>query len=66
MSKNISICIECESEYFTKSSKMNGLCVECSHQLYDYKNCAHEFNNGRCTKCYWNGNTSEYIKNRQS
>ena len=65
MKNDISICTECESEYFTRSSKMIGLCVECSHQLYKYENCEHEFENDRCVKCYWNGNVSEYLKKRK-
>ncbi|THU38123.1 hypothetical protein FAM09_15680 [Niastella caeni] len=35
--------------------------------LFGYKNCEHEFDNGRCIKCFWNGKESEYIhklKNR--
>lgn len=65
MSKEISNCTECESEYYSESSKMVGLCAECSYQLYDYKNCDHEFKNDRCVKCYWNGNVSEYLKSKK-
>ena len=55
-------CVECKSEYFVKSSKMPELCPECSHHLYGYENCEHQFTNGRCVKCYWNGSKSEYLK----
>ena len=58
------ICTECESEYFTKSSKMSNLCPDCAHRLYGYDNCYHEFENGRCKKCHWNGKTSEYLEKK--
>jgi len=58
---SIKICEECKSEFYEKSSQMKNLCPECAHQLYGYKNCKHEFNNHRCLKCYWNGNSSDYI-----
>ena len=64
MNKKISKCSECESEYFVERSEMTGLCPECSHQLYEYKNCEHEFKDGRCIKCFWNGNKSEYLKRK--
>ncbi|NOU59623.1 hypothetical protein ELS83_07310 [Marinifilum sp. JC070] len=57
-------CNECESEYFEDSSEMMGLCPNCSHILYGYPNCKHEFENGNCIKCSWNGSKSEYIKNK--
>lgn len=60
------ICDECGSTYFLDASKMGKLCPECSHILYGYENCHHLFENGRCTKCYWNGNTSRYLDNRKS
>lgn len=63
MNKKLKICIECESEYFADTSKMEELCPECSHILYDYENCNHIFKNGRCIYCYWNGNKSEFVKN---
>ncbi len=62
MEKEIITCSECESEFFKDSSKMEGLCPECSHVLYDYENCEHEFVNDRCIKCNWNGRSSDYIK----
>ena len=65
MSHKVGICSECESEFYTHSSKMIELCPECAHKLYGYKNCSHEFENGRCIKCYWNGNTSEYLNDHQ-
>jgi predicted RNA-binding Zn-ribbon protein involved in translation (DUF1610 family) len=58
--KNISICDECGSEYYTETSKMSSLCPNCSHILYGYINCSHDFENGRCLKCFWNGATSGF------
>jgi predicted RNA-binding Zn-ribbon protein involved in translation (DUF1610 family) len=58
----ITLCNECVSEYYSLTSKMSNLCPECSHILYGYENCNHEFINSRCEKCFWNGNTSEYLK----
>jgi len=58
--KSIIICDECGSEYYLNSSKMTNLCPECSHILYGYENCNHNFESGRCLKCFWNGNTSDY------
>lgn len=60
--KEIKGCNECESEYYADTSKMKHLCPNCSHFLYGYANCDHRMEHGRCTKCYWNGNTTEYIK----
>ena len=57
------ICDECESKFYHVSSEMNSLCPECANALYDYKNCIHKFDNGRCLKCYWDGSTSKYVKN---
>lgn len=58
----IRICDECESEYLESSSPMVNLCPECASVLYGYKNCTHVFLHGKCTKCLWNGNKSQYIK----
>lgn len=58
----IKVCDECGSEYYSHTSKLSNLCPECSHLLYDYENCAHNFENGRCVKCFWNGHTSEYLR----
>ena len=69
MNREIKICSECESEYYADSSKMMNLCPDCSHYLYVYQNCNHDFKNGRCLKCYWNGTSSKYIqglKNKES
>jgi predicted RNA-binding Zn-ribbon protein involved in translation (DUF1610 family) len=60
--KEIKVCDECKSEYYARTSKMKNLCPECSHVLYGYKNCDHQFINGRCVKCFWNGSASEYIE----
>ena len=63
MNKEIKICDECVSEYFANTSMMLKLCPDCSHYLYRYPNCKHNFRKGRCSKCYWNGKTSKYISN---
>jgi len=39
-----------------------GIMPECASVLYGYQACAHEFDNGRCLKCYWDGSGSTYIK----
>ena len=62
MKQSIVICDECGSEYYQSTSKMASLCPECSSTLYGYENCVHEFENGRCVKCFWNGRTSSYLK----
>jgi len=59
----ISVCDECKSNYYQASSEMNSICSECANALYGYQTCKHEFDNGRCLKCYWDGSTSTYIKN---
>ena len=59
---NYSICDECGSEFLKSTSKMMALCPECAYVLYGYPNCAHDFKNGRCIYCYWDGSQSEYIK----
>lgn len=58
----INVCDECGSEYFVQTSTMANLCPGCSHVLYGYPNCDHLFENGRCLKCFWNGNTSDQLK----
>ena len=59
---SIGICDECGSEYVLEKSKMKSLCPNCAHMIYGYENCKHIFEQGRCVKCLWNGNKSEYIK----
>lgn len=59
-------CDECGSEFYKDSSSMENLCPECSSILYGYENCKHEFENNRCVKCYWNGNSSSYIEKLKS
>lgn len=44
--KNLKICDECQSQYKAETSKMENLCPECSHLLYGYENCRHQFENG--------------------
>ena len=62
MEKETKICDECGSTYFIGTSKMESMCPECSHVIYSCEPCAHEFKNNRCTKCNWDGSTTEYIK----
>jgi predicted RNA-binding Zn-ribbon protein involved in translation (DUF1610 family) len=64
--KEIIVCAECKSEYFAHTSKMKNLCPECAHVLYGYENCDHQFQNGRCSRCYWDGSVSGYIKKMKS
>lgn len=64
MSREQKICVECQSKYFKGSSEMMNLCPDCAHQLYNYPNCEHEFKNGNCIKCGWNGQTSKFLKNQ--
>lgn len=61
MVKEIRSCSECDSEYFIHTSKMTYLCPDCSHFLYGYPNCEHEFKNERCSLCHWNGISSDYV-----
>lgn len=61
---NIEVCSECQSEYDGLTSEMQRLCPECAHYLYGYRNCNHQFENGRCVTCFWNGNHSSFIENR--
>lgn len=60
--RDLNLCSECESEYYIDSSEMSYLCPECSFHLYNYENCLHDFKNGRCIHCHWNGNTSVYVR----
>lgn len=55
-------CDECESLFFAPASKMSGLCPECAHHIYGYLNCNHIFVQNTCSKCGWDGSTSEYIR----
>jgi predicted RNA-binding Zn-ribbon protein involved in translation (DUF1610 family) len=57
----IKICDECKSEFYKDSSQMQSLCPECSNLLYGYQNCEHKFVENRCLKCYWNGNSNDYL-----
>ncbi|MGD2134311.1 MAG: hypothetical protein PVI23_16090 [Maricaulaceae bacterium] len=59
-----SVCDECGSGFIRAASPMTGLCAECAHQLYGHSPCAHAFENGRCSKCGWDGSTSDYLKER--
>jgi len=60
--KEKQVCDECGSEYYKAASKMASLCPECSHFLYGYENCRHNFESGRCLKCFWDGSVSDYIE----
>lgn len=57
-------CDECRSRYIASTSKMPYLCPECSSLLYGFENCEHEFEEGRCKLCGWNGRRSRYTKGR--
>lgn len=61
--RETNICDECGSEYYVDSSRMESLCPNCSFHLYGYKNCPHKFEKGRCIYCFWNGKTSQYLRN---
>ena len=61
MEKESRKCAECESDYYADSSQMMELCPECSHYLYGYPNCAHQMNNGRCVRCFWDGSSTAFI-----
>ena len=67
MDKNeLGICDECGSEFLKSVSKMSSLCPECAHRLYGYENCEHIFENGKCIKCFWNGNKSNNAESRKA
>jgi hypothetical protein len=57
-------CDECASLYFRDSSGLAALCPECAHQLYDHPRCDHDFERGRCLRCFWDGAVSEYLSRR--
>ncbi|AZO69130.1 MAG: hypothetical protein EOR06_25895 [Mesorhizobium sp.] len=59
--RSITSCDECGSIYFVESSAMASLCAECAFHLYGYPACEHQFKNGRCTACGWDGSRSKYI-----
>ena len=59
--KSLNTCDECNSKYYSDTSQMSNLCPECAHILYGCRNCEHQFENGRCIFCFWNGNTTGYI-----
>lgn len=59
--KEIKRCDDCFSLYYADTSPMANLCPDCSHQLYDYPNCEHQMEQGRCIKCYWGGMDEDYI-----
>ncbi|MEH0154197.1 hypothetical protein V6R21_08610 [Limibacter armeniacum] len=55
-------CVECGSDYYSNTTEMASLCPECAHYLYGYPKCDHQFENGRCTNCFWNGKSSAYVQ----
>ena len=59
-SRTIQTCDECKSNYFPDTSQMTQLCAECSHILFGYPACKHEFDSGSCINCGWDGSRSEY------
>ncbi len=58
----IVMCDECGSKYLKSKSKMTALCPECAHILYGYAKCNHQFKDGKCIFCFWDGSKSEYLK----
>lgn len=62
MSEDSKICDECGSSFRAEAAKMAGLCAECAHWLYGYPACAHEFAEGRCVACGWDGSVSDYVR----
>ena len=55
-------CDECGSKFILAKSKMMSLCPECAHILFGYENCNHQFKDGKCELCHWDGSRSDYIK----
>lgn len=45
---------------------MPQLCPECAHRLYGYPNCDHDFVDGRCRLCRWDGSVSNYLYRSRS
>ncbi len=45
-----------------KTSQFEGICPECSHHIYNYKNCIHNFSDGRCYLFYWDGSAQNTFK----
>lgn len=63
MSKRaLKTCDECGSGYVADTSRMAGLCPECAHWIYGYAVCEHAFVAGHCTRCHWDGATSDYVQ----
>lgn len=62
MTRAKSTCDECQSLYFTLSSKMTSLCPNCANKLYGYPSCDHHFEDGSCVKYGSNGQESDYIR----
>jgi predicted RNA-binding Zn-ribbon protein involved in translation (DUF1610 family) len=61
--KIIVFCDECGNKYYQSYSKVESLCPECTYFLYGYEKCIHDFKNGRCLNCFWDGSVSDYIIN---
>lgn len=55
-------CAECGSAYRRAASRMAALCPECAHRLYGTDNCPHQFVDGRCARCHWDGSVSAYVR----
>jgi hypothetical protein len=53
--REIRCCDECGCNYVAATSQMYKLCPECAHHLYGYPGCEHEFDDGQCSKCRWDG-----------
>jgi uncharacterized protein YhfF len=66
MQQPTATCDECGSAFYSIASKMPAICPECAHYLYGYENCAHEFRDGRCMHCHWNGRSSTHVMKLKS
>lgn len=61
MNSEWKLCEECGSLFLVARSPMASLCSECAAKLYGYPACEHQFENGRCKECGWDGSRSEYL-----
>lgn len=55
-------CDECKSQFIHSTVTMTGVCRECAHWLYGYDRCDHEFRDGCCFECGWDGSISEFVE----
>ena len=45
---------------------MTALCAECAHWIYGYPRCDHDIVEGSCSRCGWDGSTSDYVEQLKS